>query len=55
MVGEEEYLGALSQRAELGEDGAGAVVVEGDEQVIENEWHGFLFLQVAVQRGEPKG
>ena len=54
VVREKEYLSPLGQTRELREDRLGALVVEGDQQVIENEGHGLVDLQVAIECCEPE-
>ena len=44
VVGEEQYLGAPSQVGKSRKDSHCPLIIEGDEQVIENEWHRFVFL-----------
>ena len=44
VVREEQYLSALSQVGEERKDSLCPLIIEGDEQVIENEWHRFVFL-----------
>ena len=36
MMGEKEYLGALSQRGKLWKNRNGAFIIKGDQQVIQN-------------------
>ena len=55
VMGEEKDLCALGQRAELRKDGSRAIVVEGDQQVIQNERHGLMLFQIAIKRGQPEG
>jgi hypothetical protein len=44
VVREQEYLGAPSQIGKSRKDSHCSLIIEGDEQVIENEWHRFVFL-----------
>ncbi len=50
VMGEEKNLSALCQSAELREDGFGAFVVERDQQVIQNQRHGFVLFKMAFER-----
>ena len=55
VVGEEQHLGAAAEVAEDGQDGAGAVVVEDDEQVVQDHRHGFVVLLMALDGGKTQG
>ena len=44
VVCEEQYLSAPSQVSKLRKDSLCPLIIEGDEQVIENEWHRLVFL-----------
>ena len=54
VVREEQYLSALSQVGKLRKDSLCPLIIEGNEQVIENEWHRFVVLEIAVERRKPK-
>ena len=54
VVREQEYLGSASQVGEERKDSLCPLIIEGDEQVIENEWHRFVVLEIAVERRKPK-
>ena len=54
VVCEEEYLGSFRQTSELRKDGPGTLIVKRDQQVIENEGHRLVFLQIPIERGEPE-
>ena len=55
MVGEDEDLGLQTEFFEDGEKGAGALVIKGHEEIIEDERDRRVVLQVQVDGGEPKG
>jgi len=55
VMGEEEDLGAFGQGPQLREDGLGAVVVEGHEQVVEDQWQRLVRIEVLFQRGQAEG
>jgi hypothetical protein len=55
VVGEEQHLGTGSHGGEHRQNGAGAFVIEGDEEVIEDERHGFVGGEVGFEGGEAEG
>ena len=54
VVGEEKDLGSIGEIGQLREDGLGAVVIEGDEQIIENEWHRLMRFEIPIERRQPE-
>lgn len=52
VMGEKENLGAAGEGAQLRENGVGAVVVEGHQQVVENQRHRLVSVEILFQRGE---
>ena len=55
VMRKQEYLGSFRQTGELWKDGPGTLIVECDQQVIENEGHRLVRVQVLIERGEPEG
>jgi len=55
VVGEDEDLGFLAEFFEDGEEGAGAVVVEGDQEVVEDQRDGRVFIEMEIDGGEAEG
>jgi hypothetical protein len=54
VVREQQYLGSPSQVGEERKDRLCSLIIESDQQVIENEWHRFVVLEIAVERRKPK-
>ena len=54
MMSEEKNLSAFGQGSELRQDRLGAVVIEGDQQVIQNERHRLMIHQILIKRCQPK-
>ena len=54
VMGEDEDLGAFGQGTQLRENRFGAFVIEGDQQVVQYEWHGIMLLEIPIERRQPK-
>ena len=55
VMGEEKYLGAPGQCGQLRENRRGAVVVAGNQQIIQDKGHRLMFLKILIQRSQTKG
>ena len=54
VVGEEKYLGTLGQRGQLRENRRGAVIVAGDQQIIQDQWHRLMLFEITIERSQTK-
>ena len=54
VMGEEKNLGPLGQGAQMRNDRRGPPVIEGDQQVVENQGHGLVLFEIPIQRRQPE-
>ena len=55
VVCEQEDLGSFGEAGKLRKNRLGPLIVECDQQIIQNERHRLMFLQVAIQCRKTKG